>query len=407
MGIAKVNDTETMVAGLRGAFIMSIPLVVVSAFIVRSLLDMTQTSFVLYMIVILQQLVFEYLNVFSDYTVNTDRKVIGRTLYSVFNSILVPSIFLLVSSLDGILLAWNIAMIVPLLYFYRKGDMSALFWSFRVDFSTTFLIIRTGLPIYIGNWFNLIIQRMDILLLYKYLPEGQPAEYYWMLKISTIIREIFYLMVTGLFPLLVVAYKERGREELMRMVHSIMRVALLFGWSLYTFLIAYGRVSITILLSDRFAGGLLVLQLISMGMGMNIPAVVLNSVAGAEGKMKHMMWMNIIADSIWLGCMVLLLPFGATGMAVAFLINKLIQSSYMLLVYRKDFTGVRAFYRILGFVFFSMLLSLVSAYMFLPVYVLILYVTRPLTGSDWSFIARVLPVHRIPVLKQLLVHDSI
>lgn len=408
IGRAQIEDDGVMQNALKSTFMLSLPFVIASAFLAREFIGMSSLAFLLYVSAMTLQMIFEYLNIYNDYRLRSDRKVIGRTIYSVANSILVPTMFFFTSSLEGVLMAWNYAMIMSVLYFGE--DLSALFIKTEMDFPIMLRILKTGMPIYLANWVNLIAQRMDVFLIYAHGVSGESAQYYWMLKISAIGQEMFMIMINGLFPLLVVASKERTREEFVSLTHSLMRVALLFGVSTFTMLIAYGRVAVWILLSDRFLAGLIILQLLILGRTINIPATILISVSNAEGKLRRVMWMSLFADGLWIVAVFVLLRFGVIGLAIAFIINRIIQSGYMLWSTRDIFRGeVRAYYRILVFVFLMTLLSFATTYVFIFLCPFILYATRPLHESDWVLIERVLPVtiRKFPFLKQFMVSTTV
>jgi len=403
VGRAHINDDGMMQVALKSAFIFSLSFVMGSLLIVHSLIELSWLSFLLYISVIVLQLIFEYLNIYNEYKIRTDRKIKARAIYSVMNSIIVPSIFLLYSSIEGVLMAWNYAMIIPIIYLGR--DFKSLFISGRTDFKTMREIIRSGMPVYLANWLNLVAQKLDIFMIYTHQASGESARYYWMLKISAIGQEIFMIMINGLFSILVVANKQKSRENFIHLVHSLMRVSLLFGFILYTLLIAYGRVVIIILVSDKFMAGLIILQLITLGRSIDIPATILVSVSNAEGKLSRIMWMSIYADGMWMVSVFIMIRYGAIGLAIALVINRSIQSSYMLWTTRGLFTGaVRDFYRILAFIITITLLSFVSGYMLIIMIPVIIYITRPLNMGDWEFIVGVIPLMgRYTLLRDMMV----
>lgn len=402
IGRAQIEDDGVMQNALKSTFMLSLPLVLGSSFIVSGFMTLSTVSLMLYMSAMTLQLIFEYLNIYNEYRVRTDRKVIGRTIYSVTNSILVPTMFLFTPSIESVLMAWNYAMVVAILYFGE--DLGALFLSTKTDFPIMKRILRAGMPVYLANWFNLVAQRLDIFLIYTQQSTGESAQYYWMLKISAIGQEVFMIMINGLFPLLVVASRDMDRDDFLSVTHSLMRVSLLFGFTLYMMIIAYGRVIIWIFVSDRFLAGVIVLQLVTLGRAIDIPATILVSVSNADGKLRRVMWMSIYADGLWIVSVFILMRYGTVGFAVALVINRIVQSGYMLWVCREMFREqARAYIRILVFIALMALLSFVSTYLFVFIYPFVLYATHPLHEHDWILVERVLPVRKFPFIKRLMV----
>lgn len=399
-GVYLEDRASAVASSVTASIIVGMPLTALLNFGVGLYAQLDLLEHLLYQISCSLYYLFQVALMVQHTRLRSDRAILAMAVYSVFNSLLVPSFFLLIqSSLSGILLAWIGAMSITL-FLERKLLLAAL-KTWTINWPMAKRVFVFGLPVYLASVFAAGAQQVDSFILFLEFPTGETAQYYWVRRIATIAQELFMVFLTGALPLLTKLHKQSNTELFEKRVKSILRIGMLIGIVVYGAIYIESYMVISLILSEEFIEGVPILQVFMLAMVLRVTSLIIYQVFAARGQSRFMMEGSVTANIVRIALLFWLVSKGGIGLAWVAALH----ASYLLLYNffraRRELVSALAGPR---FLLASSLLVVTSllfprpedllsgalvGFAFAAAVLVILRISRPLDGDDLVMMERV------------------
>lgn len=190
------------------SFYVTIPLIIISSFIIWQFLNYNIISgdLLLFTIANIFALILQIFAKVEIARYRNDKSILINSMYSIFNSIFVPLVyFIKFQNLSGVLIAWIISSGVVILmnlknqYGIIKLSLNFASWKNMLVFS---------FPIYIMSIINITNLYADKLFIYAFYEPLELNGYYWIDKLLLIGSQVTNLFLAGVYSMLVLLKNE-------------------------------------------------------------------------------------------------------------------------------------------------------------------------------------------------------
>jgi len=394
------NKIEVLYSGTSSVLMVGIPITVFLNSSLASYSSLQIRDSFLFVFSCLLNLFLLVAYIVEEARLRSDRREISASLYSVFTSLLVPTLFLVLPSLTSVLLAWISSMLITLLY--ERKILFSIITNFTINLTVSWEIFRLGLPVYAVQIFSALVQRVDTLILYSLFPEGELSMYYWAWRLGTTIQEVFFVLLTGSLPLLTKLYKTSDVITYEKRIGSMIRMVILASLFLYGGVLIEANILILVILSEEFTGSFVIFQILIVAFSIRAISPLLNHVHLAMSKRRYHVEVTLTENLFRIVLLFVLSQFGGFGMALVTLFQYCYVTVYFIVRSRKYFVPAvinpRFIGTLLGVISIivllptssDLLIALISGFIFVIASVLLLLLFRPLTSDDKSMIERLL-----------------
>ena len=397
-------------------FILGMPINLISVFIIMLYIELTTIEIIILILTSLLNYALYIIFVLNDGLIKSELTIMAKTIYSVLNSILVPSLFIIFETFHSILFAWNISMIIAILS--SLGTVKEIFNYLKFDLKNTKSIIKFGFPVYLTSLLTFVSQRLDTFILYLFYEIGETSQYYWVLRIAQVCQEFFFSIFTGLFPLLTKIFSRNEDEHYREIINSFLRI-INFG-SVYFFglLIVSSELMIKYLLGYNNPIYYLIIKYAFLAYIFRAISMILYTSSLAQGKTKIISIGSIISNSTKSIGLILFYNFGPLFFIYIMVFQYMVLTTYYIFVKRSILSINTQLLRNLIFLvvlitstfFIPQGVTLNQSILYLILYlfssILLGYIIKPLSKNDLENISNIIGDRFntfIKILKQIFV----
>jgi O-antigen/teichoic acid export membrane protein len=398
MAFTEENRSHVVASGVTSVLLLGTIITIILNLIFAILTGLDLIEILLYLFSCVLYFILQIALLVEDTRLRSDRKQLATALFSIANSILVPSLFFIFETLTSVLVSWILGLLLTL--FYERKVIYISFSNLKWDYKTSKAIFFYGLPIYMSSLFTAVVQNLDRFILFIRFPEGDLAEYYWAFRISITFEEIFLVLLTGAFPLLTKLYKNNDMAVFEIRTQSILKIGLFLGLFLYGVVFHQANVITLLILGNKFLGVIIILQILTVATTVKIVRNILFQVVLAEGRRRY------ITESVVFGALsriifiLILIPFGGVGFAFALLLQSIVLSLYF--IFRKKKTTMNSLIHLrvilsliiivmFTFIFSSplgLILSIIKGCFYIIGFLFILFILKPFNNDDYVLFER-------------------
>jgi O-antigen/teichoic acid export membrane protein len=381
-------------------FLIGSPIILISSLFYSLLVGLTIIQGFFYLITMYLVFLMEIALVLYDSILATDKKLIATSIYSIANSISVPLVFYIFQTFTSILIAWILSFLITMIY--TNNILLKIFKNIKIELKEAIGIIRFGFPMYLTTIYAIIVQRIDIFILYTNFESGETSLYYWSVRIAFLSFELFSAVLTGLFPLLTKIITRGNTEDFRIILNKMIRLTVFLSIVFYNPLIYSGKFIIGIILSTEFLEGVILLKIALLAMMLESSRLVINTSYNAEGKRRILTFVSIFAYSSRIISIVILVKYGPLGLILSLLLQNTATLMVLLYFRRKEFNLYHSYFRL---IIFSIIISILSWFLpsgdtilqfltyFIFYFILILIITiliRPINNEDVLLLTKIL-----------------
>ncbi|MFX0136950.1 MAG: hypothetical protein ACFFDN_25150, partial [Candidatus Hodarchaeota archaeon] len=239
-----------------------------------------------------------------------DKAIFLNMTYTVLNSILVPFLFYLSPVLESVLWAWNVSLVVTILF-----DIKTIVQVLRkkdINFRTMNSLFRFGFPIYLGSLPKLFSSHINKFLIFEFLETGATSIFYWPNRILSIIRETVFIVATGstlLFNRLSVIDKNRLRDGFL----GLFRIIAIISTVIYSWVYLDAAILIYIILGEGYIEAILFFRLLCIAWIFSSLNTCMFNLKDAQGHRRVMVKGSLLDFSSKILLLLILIHLGLIG----------------------------------------------------------------------------------------------
>lgn len=357
--------------------------------------------FILYPLSFLLLIIMELESMLENSLFSVERTILLRLSYSILNSVLVPIFYLINQSIEGVILAWNVALLITILL-----DIAVLKRTFQQGKASIPVIkslLSFSFPIYLGTLPNTVSNNINNIVTYEFLEPGAASIFYWPNRILTMAFELILILNTGsqeLFTHLNAVDKTKLRDSLL----GLFRIITIASSVLMLILFLNAEIIVLILLGEHYIDAIILFRLLCIAWIFTTVTTVLDNLIGAQGNQKVIVKANLLNFSNKIILLIILIQFGLIGVVFTEILSRMIKFFYLvkniesfrsndnfirLFFYVAILLAVSAIESIIKIIDLISLITLNCLFIFIALVLFILL--RPLTNIDIDYLNRLLP----------------
>lgn len=414
-GIFKNKNFKFFNEIIYSTLLIGSPIILLFGIFTQMYLKLSLVNSIFFISVLFISYIFESLIISSNANLRTDKGVLMKTFYSIFNSILVSSFLFFQENIFSLLLAWVLSFVFAMLII--KSEIISLLKHINLNLKDTFEILKFGLPIYFIGLSLLIVDHVDRFLIYSLFEVGDTASYYWASRISSIFQEFLTTIFIGVIPLFTKLYRKESLTIFLSKINSFLRIIIINSFIFFFIIIINRSYIIEILLSELFLNVSNLLGILLTASYFSIICVLINSTFAAMGNRLYLVIVTVVAVlSKTLGIFIFF-EFGIYGLGFAVLFQKAFYLFSHILLFWKKFDQIISYLRSIIFVLllflsifiFNIFLNISSIFYINIVSILVIlffsYLIKPFNSNDIDILLSIISINNI-MIKKIFRHIS-
>ena len=381
-------------------FILGSPINVISVFIIKLYVEISNSDLILLIFTSLFNYSLFLIYVLNDGLIKSELTILAKTIYSVLNSLLVPTFFILFDSFNSILLAWNFSMLIALISSF--STIKNIVAHLKFDFKNSQSIIKFGFPVYLTSLLTIVSQRLDTFILYLFYETGETSQYYWVLRIAQVCQELFFSIFTGLFPILTKIFSRNNQWHYNNVVNSFLRVINFSSAYFFGILIVSSEIIIRYILGYEEIIYFRIIKYAFLAYILSAIAQILITSSLAQGKTKTISIGSVISNSVRTISLLLFYNTGPMVFVIILVFQQIILSAYYIFAKRSILSFNKQLVR--NFIYLGLLITMTffvpigatlpQSILYLIIYLLLTiflgYIIKPLSKNDLDNISNII-----------------
>ncbi len=202
-------------------------------------------------------------------------------------------------------------------YLFTKGRLFGELKSIKAVFKPAELL-AFSLPLTVSNMVVIFRKRFDILIIGFFLPAEQVGAYGAAFAIAVLPKFFQYSLNRILLPVASKLYADNNMTDLNVIYKKVAKLAVVVTMPIFFSILAYPNVFLQILFADKFDSAGPVLQILVVGVTVNVLTGSFGEILQSFGHTKAVMWISITGTCSNLAMMMVLVPvYGITGAAIS------------------------------------------------------------------------------------------
>lgn len=282
-------------------------------------------GFLFLFIVSVNVLVRLFLNVERS-QLNLEISVLTYLLQALINYVLAVVLYFFFNSIEVILITWALTEVLAcILLLYRNYNI----FRGRIKIMGLQSVFKFGIPVFILFLFRSLSVTIDRIVIGAFIDQETLATYHLAYRIVDVFAQGVLILTIAIFPI-IMKLESLNTEKSNLVFIGTLKVILLMILSIFPFLIMFPRFVITITLSEKYMAGASLLSVFSIGATLDIISNLNVQFKGAKGETKVMLNYALCYFLSQILAYLILLRFGAMGIAISRVLGSAISLSYIM-----------------------------------------------------------------------------